>query len=276
MTGNKESFVGTIGFVLLILTLFVFGGTVIPAVLGALIVFFTVFFTHRQEGDFESLFEVTFQEEAAVLLLLLLKLFGTIGDELSPAAAAIVTAETFLIPILYAGIYSMYLGNGDRCGFSGFYRKVMQLFAIGYSLFMIFWYFIFNVVYVEGGVGGQLIPFATFSGYIEAIIRGTIPVSLFVLYMVFIFVVFIPVGFIIGLFLQNFPFWVRTTSVFALPLVLEAIRFLMGLNNFDIDNVIFGFAGGVLGILIFALADKIFMNTTGNGLLGNKKRGLFI
>lgn len=75
-------------------------------------------------------------------------------------------------------------------------------------------------------------------------------------------IVFIPVGIYLGMLKPEWSFFKKAAPILGLSFAFEAIQFIFILGATDITDLITNTAGGIIGILVCAIASKIFKEKT--------------
>ena len=167
----------------------------------------------------------------------------------------------WLVPVLYACIYTWAEGSSVIADFAGFYIKANVLFY-----FVYFGLMIYGVFFMHRGMDSnqiQLIPFATFAAYVDGVINETVPMVRLVEFLVNRVVFFIPYGFFIAMVCRKLHGVLRLTLLLIVPLLIEVLQFVLRLNSCDADDVIFAFLGGLIGMVSFLVMNKMFQSFTG-------------
>ena len=55
-----------------------------------------------------------------------------------------------------------------------------------------------------------------------------------------------------------------------LPVIVEQLQYLLKFNSFDMDDIIFSFLGGLIGMLLFVIFNALFQKTTGKNFDGSE------
>ena len=205
-------------------------------------------------------------------LMLFLKAF-----ELTPVAFDAgfliwVTAAAVLIPFVFGVAHSLAKGDSTHNDFAFFFREYVWLLLFVYGLFMI--YKVLHMGFsLTGDMKARLVPFATFAGYIEAVITGKIELKIMLLFLLYTAAVFIPWGFITGALFYKAHVAVRLISIFLLPVFVSVLQVILKTSPFDIDDIFFGFAGGFMGLGLCALLNTVFLAMTRKDIRGMGKNG---
>lgn len=76
--------------------------------------------------------------------------------------------------------------------------------------------------------------------------------------LIYNIIAFIPFGGYISMLKTNWSFIKRMIIIFGVSLLFEITQFIFGLGAFDITDLINNTLGGVIGILIYFILNKIF------------------
>lgn len=128
-----------------------------------------------------------------------------------------------------------------------------MLFYVVYAVLFVYGAFVYDRIPVGEADRLQLVPFATLAAYIEAMINKTVSFLPLAYYLLYRMVFFIPYGFLIAMLCEKFPAAVRILFLALLPAVTETLQFFFRLNRSDVDDFIFGWMGGLIGMLCFLL-----------------------
>lgn len=164
---------------------------------------------------------------------------------------------SFGVPVLYAVVAAWIRGAAANSGFYSFFVAATGLFYLVYFALII--YGVFFYAKSETGQMVQLIPFATLAAYIDAIIQGTIDGQALVSYLLYQGAFFIPFGFFVALIGQRFHVLLRLLLLALLPAVIELVQLTLHLNRCDVDDFLFAFIGGLVGMLLFFLFNELFL-----------------
>ena len=174
----------------------------------------------------------------------------------------------FLI-VLYAMIYTLLNGVSEMETFTRFHKKSTIFFYVvyfGVLFYMVF--FMFNDS-TDTQTTLKLLPLDTFVTYIEQLINGQDIGVEFLLFLQNRFIFFIPFGFLVGLLGKNLFVLIRFAIILVFPIGVEVIRFCVSNGSGDIDNVIFGFLGALLGMFAFLGFNELFCYFVGKNFDGS-------
>jgi glycopeptide antibiotics resistance protein len=176
---------------------------------------------------------------------------------------------TWLVPVLYATIYTWANGNTEIAGFAKFYSRALVLFYLVYFALMVYGTFA-NRTAAEAGNDAQWIPFATFAALVNGVMKDTVSVARVLEFLLNRIVFFLPYGFFIGLVCRKLHGVLRVFLLVFLPVALEAVSLLFRWDTCDIDNVIFRFIGALLGFVSFLVFDLAFQHFTARHFNGSE------
>jgi glycopeptide antibiotics resistance protein len=71
-------------------------------------------------------------------------------------------------------------------------------------------------------------------------------------------VIFVPLGIYAGILFNRWSFGGRVFFCFLMSLMFEGLQFVLNVGAFDITDLITNTSGGVIGLMVFALIDKLF------------------
>ncbi|MCR5583966.1 MAG: VanZ family protein [Lachnospiraceae bacterium] len=277
MTDNNTIYAGTgvATAVICFLIMFNAESLIWPLIFCALVIAVGTWAVIKAGDGLEGLFIFSAINFAYPGVRLLFDLSAKTTSGIIPSLNVLAVMLSWAIPFVWSVIYALSAHDVERNGFAVWFRSQSIMMGLGYIAFMIFWLFYYNTAYHEEGASSQLIPFATFAGYLEAVIMGNISWKVLALYFVFAGAIFIPFGFLVSIALSRFNVLVRLAVALFFPLLTELIQLWSGKNLFDIDDIIIGFVGGALGILIHNILDAVFLEICGRSCTGKPKRYSF-
>lgn len=175
----------------------------------------------------------------------------------------------WLIPVLYASIFTWAEGNSALGQFSGFYKRAAVFFYIVYFALLIYWVAVRTRV-PEENVTVQMIPFATFAAYVDGIITKTVSLERLLLFLAERIFLFLPYGFFIAMVGRKLHSLLRLSLVLLLPVLVELLQYLLRIGNCDVDDAVFSFLGALIGMLSFVVFNLLFQSTTGKNFDGTE------
>lgn len=176
---------------------------------------------------------------------------------------------TWLVPVVYAMIYTWANGNTEMAGFAKLYTRATVFFYLVYFALVIYGA-IFQQTAAEEGNATQWIPFATFAALINGVVKKTITAQRVVEFLLNRVVFFLPYGFFIGMVCRKLHGILRVILLLFLPAVLEAVQLFFGWGTCDVDDVIFRFIGSLLGLIGFLVFDAMFQHFTARHFDGSE------
>jgi glycopeptide antibiotics resistance protein len=100
------------------------------------------------------------------------------------------------------------------------------------------------------------VPFSTIMPYITGIANANSGVALMnILANIFLF---IPLGFYVEVLLRKRKMKIKITIIILIPIIVELIQFVFSLGICDVDDVILNAIGGLLGILVLKVVEKLY------------------
>ncbi len=228
-----------------------------------------LFFIFR---DFSEHFNYVTVSYSGFGILLFLTDMGwlTVSIERQALFAAMLIA--FLFPFVFCTIAALVMRETERNFYGDYFIGQSLLLALSLVLFYIYWFARYNVDHTMTERVARFVPFATLASFIEKLIYGTITGADFARYLVFSIVIFMPFGYIVGVIGQRLHLITEILLVLLFPVLVELLQLAFVLNGCDIDDMMFGFFGGLLGIGCFKLLNLLALNVTGASLTGVSRR----
>lgn len=199
--------------------------------------------------------------------VLIPQLKGEILPQSSTAFIGCVMA--WLIPVVYACIFTWAEGSTALPQFSGFYKKAAVFFYLVYFGLLVFWFVEYSRV-PEEEVTVQLIPFATFAAFIDGMISDTVSPERLLGFLAERVLLFLPYGFFVAMVGRKLHSLLRLGLVLVLPVLVELLQFLLKFSSCDADDAVFSFLGGLIGMLAFVIFNALFQKSTGKNFDGSE------
>lgn len=171
------------------------------------------------------------------------------------------------IVVVYAIVYTLLNGITEMKSFTVFHKRATIFFYLIYFCVLCYIIFFQTESVAEGKF--QLLPLDTFATYIEQWIRGKDIVDNFLLFLQNSFLIFIPFGFLVGMLGKDLSVVIRFIIIILFPVLLEIVRFFVSNGAGDIDNIIFGFLGALLGMFGFLGFNELFCYFVGKNYDGS-------
>jgi len=248
---------------------YIFDSTWLGLLLSGLAVLLGGIVVHFITGELEELF-------AYLLIpcvcsggagLLIPQLEGTLLPDATTVLIGCLLA--WLIPVVYACLFTWAEGSFSMTQFPGFYKKAAVLFYLVYFGLLAYWFLIYSRI-PEETVKLQLIPFATFAAYIDGIISDTVPAVRLVQFLAERVILFLPYGFFVAMVGRKLHSLFRLFLVLLLPVLVELLQYILKYNSCNADDAIFSFLGALAGMLAFVIFNALFRNTTGKNFDGSE------
>ena len=74
-------------------------------------------------------------------------------------------------------------------------------------------------------------------------------------------VIFIPLGVYTGILFKRWAFLNKLLFFFLITLMFEGLQFIMKVGAFDVTDIFTNISGGIIGLLIFEVVEKVFNNS---------------
>lgn len=153
-------------------------------------------------------------------------------------------------------ILKFLLHDDKYSGFKSFFRLSSIIFGLLY-LAILFYALFFKAINIKAARNGvNLVPFSTIIPYItKANTNLNGPAIMNILANIFLF---IPLGFYVEVLLRKRKMKIRIMIIILIPIIVELIQFVFSLGICDVDDVILNAIGGLLGILVFKVVEKLY------------------
>ncbi len=175
----------------------------------------------------------------------------------------------WLIPVLYACLFTWAEGSTALPQFSAFYKKAAIFFYLVYFGLLIYWFVAYSRIPAED-ITVQWIPFATFAAYIDGLMSGTVSLERVLQFLAERILLFMPFGFFVAMAGRRLHSILRLLLVLAVPVLLELLQYILKFNSCDADDAVFSFLGGLIGMLGFVVFNALFQKTTGKNFDGSE------
>lgn len=73
--------------------------------------------------------------------------------------------------------------------------------------------------------------------------------------------IFIPLGIYIGILFKRWTWIKHLLSFFLISLMFEGLQFILSIGAFDITDIITNTTGGIIGLIVFEVIEKLFNNS---------------
>lgn len=177
------------------------------------------------------------------------------------------------IPTLYYMIRRL-ADYGERYpNFNAFFRNSSVVCLTLYTALLAIFLYFGNKD--ETAFTVNMVPFLTIASVIENFIDKTLSLKEMILYFVKYTLYFAPYGFYIILLLRYKGRIFRGAALFLLPLLWEALQLLLQRGQVDVDGILLGWFGGLLGGFLYHLTNCIFRHFTDRDFLSRSSRGFY-
>ena len=181
----------------------------------------------------------------------------------------IASVLAWVIPVVYAVVFTWVEGISAMAEFSDFYKKAVCFFYIVYFGLIVYDMTLRPYVTLnEPSV--QLIPFATFAALINGVLHKTAGIGQLVEFLLIRIVFFLPYGFFIAMVCRKLMGLLRVLLLLVVPVLVELLQFMTRRGSCDADDVMFGFLGALFGMLFFFLFNWMFQSIVGRNFDGSE------
>jgi len=175
----------------------------------------------------------------------------------------------WLIPVVYGCLFTWAEGGSALPQFSSFYKKAAIFFYVVYFGALVYWFVAYSRI-PETEISARFIPFATFAAYVDGVISDAVPLNRLLQFVAERIAMFLPYGFFVAMVGRKIHSMLRLGLVLALPVIVELLQYILKFNSFDMDDIIFSFLGGLVGMLLFVIFNALFQKTTGKNFDGSE------
>jgi len=228
----------------------------------------------QQSNTYESCFIYTFLTVFISLIVTVLTYFSANHTSFIIYSHLLngITLVNWLIPSVHCFIRYM-TGYGVRIQhYNTFYRNNSIIFIIFYLGIIAYGSFskdafpkIYRAVMWADTV--NFTPFLALAKQIEDYLYGIIPMRDIMIYLSSRILVFVPYGYYIALLTRKHSRLLKHLLFLLFPLLIEVLQYFFFISRSDIDDIIYGFLGCLLGSILFYLTNKIFRAISGRNFL---------
>lgn len=228
----------------------------------------------EQTSSYEACFSYSLFSLFVSLIVTVISYFGKVQTFLPYTAALLgIVVINWLIPMIHCYLRYM-LDYGTKVeDFSSFYRNLSLVFVMFYITALIYGSFVKDAypwAFPMNNSSYNLIPFSIIATQIEDYLYDYIPLSDIIIYLATRIIAYIPYGFYITLLLRRQSKLTRFFALLQLPLIIEILQYFFIPRYCDIDDLIYGLIGGLLGSLMFLLTAVIFQAISGKEFLSRE------
>lgn len=218
------------------------------------------------------------QEELVAYLLIPFACSGSAGiwmlymPELLSVSSHTVLAGSFftwLIPVLYATVYTWANGSSETEAYAKTYKRAMILFYLVYFSLIVYDIFFYSLPQAEEA-NAQWIPFATFAALLDGVMKDTVSLARVGEFLAARILFFLPYGFFIGMAGRKWSGILKMLLLLLLPVGTELLQLVCHLGTCDADDMIFRYIGSLLGFLAFLLFDTLCQHFTARHFDGSE------
>lgn len=176
----------------------------------------------------------------------------------------------FAVPCLLCLICNLFDQKESLTNYRTFVRNSSLLFLLYYISVFIYIEFTPHTGTIWSDGASNFVPFYTIAGYIENYIYELGTLKDIFYHLLIPILLYLPAGFILAMCMRHSSKLLRLAFVLVLPLMAEFIQYLIQVNTINIDDVLYGFLGGILGQLLFFFMNAVFLAIKGQEFLEEK------
>ncbi len=163
-------------------------------------------------------------------------------------------AVNWLAPTVVCSLARLIDRKRRLTGFELFFRVTSIVFFVIYILSLLAILFFGSAHRGSEYQGVNFIPFKTINMYLTTTVLSD---NVKILNLAGNVLLFVPLGFYLSVFSHRMPL-LRIFVLLLVPVVIEALQYVFHTGAADIDDVILNFAGGLLGMFVCFVAERIF------------------
>lgn len=174
----------------------------------------------------------------------------------------------WLIPMLCSIFYNLRDSREQYEHFNSFFKKSTTQFIIYYIGFLALIIVINPITLpcisdtmsqsINESTNRNIIPFYRIACYIEDSIYNNTEIIPLIQYIIVSILVTLPYGFYITLLFKNKGHILRLFLLFLLPIVMEVCKHFIAHEVADVEHVLLGVLGGIVGALLFFLLNSLY------------------
>jgi glycopeptide antibiotics resistance protein len=152
--------------------------------------------------------------------------------------------------------------------FTFFFKSVSIVFFVMYIFIFVYTLFIGEGPRSFRHRGINLIPFDTILPYITGEAYNRANADIIAINILANILLLVPVGFYLSVIFKKLNLFLRIIIIFIIPIAIETVQYLLYIGIADIDDVILNFTGGLIGIFISYIIEKIYKIAMGDNAKG--------
>ncbi len=238
---------------------------------------FSLLFSHvflDRTLNYESCFSYSLLNIFLCTIIIMLSYFSNAGSILPyHPTLIIIIILNWIIPLLYCIIRNLTDRGFKYTNFNIFYRNINIIFILFYTGLLIVLLFMKNksfVLYYTDFESVNMVPFLTLATLIEEYLNGYVALGTIAKYLLQEIALFIPYGFYTVLLLRYQSRSLRILVLLILPLMVEILQKVFHLGKGDLDDVILGLLGGLIGAVFYHILNRIYRSFTDEDFLHNR------
>ena len=176
----------------------------------------------------------------------------------------------FFVPWIVCFFVSMSDTNKSIINYRQFIRNSSLLFLVFYIGVFVYAEFLSqsSSIWTEQEI--NVIPFYTIAAHIEDYIYKTNTLMQTMVNVLLPCLLFVPAGFLIYMCMRQWNRLPRLIIILLVPILVEVVQVFVKTNGINIDDVILGFLGGLLGQILFLIVNGLFLYFKGESFIEDK------
>lgn len=186
----------------------------------------------------------------------------------------------WLIPMLCSIFHNLQDSREQYDHFNSFFKKSTTQFIIYYIGFLALLIVINPIILpctsetmsqsIYDTTNRNIIPFYRIACYIEDSIYNNTDISPLIQYIIASILVTLPYGFYITLLFKNKGHILRLFLLFLLPIIMEVCKQFITHEVADVEHVLLGVLGGLVGAMFFFLLNSLYNHRKGHDFLEDR------
>lgn len=251
------------------LTYYFFGGNLITYSITSFIILLFSHILLEQFLSYENCFSYLLLNLFMSFIVILFSYYG--GEEFVLSYQPdlfIFIILNWILPVLYCIFRNLFDRGPKYMHFIQFYRNTSIVFLIFYTGLLITLLFTKNNT--SGSISFQFVPIVTIATVIEDYILGQITLKALITYFSNSILLFIPYGYYCALLLRNLGRLARIVALIILPFLIEVLQIILKRSKGEVDDIILGFIGALLGVLCYHIINSVFRSVTDDDFLSER------
>lgn len=166
------------------------------------------------------------------------------------------------IIITYSTLTYLCDKNSRFYNYKKFFIGISILFFILYATLFVYRFFLHctdSFLTLADRKKFYMIPFYTIATHIEQYILDKTPIKSLLHYSFIVILLFVPMGFYAKIIFKNLYGVTKFIYTLGIPIIVEGLQHFLLVGRFNIDDIILGSFGILLGMLLFHILNSVFL-----------------